>query len=340
MLKNQINHILLYGLLTTAPVIAMDLSLESTPENSPQKNSKNYTKKTLFNGYFTNVLPSNLPVYPYQKEKNLPKGASKITYETTEDNKTVRFSGKNHFNEDLEYKNEKYHIIIDAQHKDMFAIKMTRAESTESQQPSSSQSSETSSEETEKKGLELLKTKFGSSSNSDSEKGQSSKELSNSDSKKKQTPFHYLTSTHPEYMPNDIKIYEGIITKSNLQTSEITYLDENKTSQIIVVNNGSAAYPTFAMILDGQKQVKFAIKLPEQEVKRSIKSTAHKQAFTLNDKKPHNGYGLKHAFLGVTFIVFCVALAHRYNQLPDAFAQVLDNLCAQWDNLVISHFTR
>jgi hypothetical protein len=215
---------------------------------------------------------------------------------------------------------------------------MNCAESTES---SHSESPEISSEEATKKGLELLQDKFGSSSSSDSEQQQPSKKLSNSDNEKKQASFHYLTSTHPDFMPKNITIYKGTsITLLNLQTSEVTYLDENETSQTIIVNNGSSAYPTFAMILDDQKQVAFAIKLPTQEVERSIKSTAHKQAFTPNGKKPHNGYGLKHALLGVTFIALCVALAHRYNQLPDAFAKFLDNFCAQWDNLVVNHFTR
>lgn len=139
-------------------------------------------------------------------------------------------------------------------------------------------------------------------------------------------------------IPNDIKdFYNGSITESNLQTCVITYTDNNQMAQTISVNN-TKENPTFAVITDRQNGSRFAIKLPTQ-VARSTKSTAHNKAFTPNGKKPQNSYGLVRALMGTTFIAICVALAYKYDKLPDAFAQLIDKFFAQCNNLIPTRFS-
>lgn len=71
-----------------------------------------------------------------------------------------------------------------------------------------------------------------------------------------------------------------------------------------------------------------------------IDITPEQASSAWNKKSPgSNGRNPKYTVIGATFLAFCIALAYKYDKLPDVFAKLLDSIFAQCNNLIPSRFT-
>ena len=157
------------------------------------------------------------------------------------------------------------------------------------------------------------------------------------------TQLHgHLTSNFKE-MPNHIKVYSGMITNTNDNDNTCTinfFNSENQLRTITVEKTSTNSYPTYALIKDNTNTVVFAIKLQQLEktTKEEKTDTISKKSTSQRFNKNH-GRDPKYTAIGVAFFITCVALAYKYNKLPDAFAKILDTFFAQCYNLVPTRFS-
>jgi hypothetical protein len=157
----------------------------------------------------------------------------------------------------------------------------------------------------------------------------------------------YLTSNFNNLSKSINKHYKGKITNIKSLNVEITYTDDNNIEQIIWVDNTqTSSTPTYAIIKDNQNKVQFVIELPlnaietdSQEESRSMNNDISKKSDFQRFNKNPNNRDPKYTYIGAAFLTLCIALAYKYNKLPDAFTKLLDQCFAQLNKLTPSRFS-
>ncbi len=157
-----------------------------------------------------------------------------------------------------------------------------------------------------------------------------------------------LTSNFDDLSKSINKHYKGKVTNIEGLNAEITYTDENEAVKTIWVDNTqTSSAPTYAIIRDNQNKVQFVIELPlnaietdSQEESRSMNNDISKKSDFQRFNKNPNNRDPKYTYIGAAFLTLCIALAYKYNKLPDAFTKLLDGFFAQCKNCIPNSFTR